>query len=209
MSTSRLYASKSTEERQAERRARLMAAGLEAFGSNGFDSATVEDLCRLAGTSTRAFYELFTNREELLIALHDDLNDRAFAAVVASISDVDPLDVRARATAGASAYFEVMTADRRWARIALVETVRRSPLAESHRRAAIDRFAALLHVEADRLTEAGIAPRRDWELTAVALTGALTGLVSTWTADGTWDQRLPGVIDEAVRLLVLAITGDV
>ena len=37
---------------------------------------------REAGISTRNFYEEFANRETLLIALHDELNAKALAAVV-------------------------------------------------------------------------------------------------------------------------------
>lgn len=125
-----------------------------------------------------------------------------------AIADVDPDDVERRARAGVSAYFDVMTSDRRWARIALVETVGHSPKTESHRRAAIDRFANLLRMEAERLAAAGLAPKRDYELLSVALAGAINGLVSTWTATDDWDSKLPGVIDEAVRLIVVGISGS-
>jgi AcrR family transcriptional regulator len=204
----RVYGAKTAPQRRAERRERLLEAGLEAFGGEGFGSASIEQLCAAAGTSTRSFYEEFSNREDLLIALHDELNARALTAVVEAITDVDPDDLEARARAGVSAYFGVMTTDRRWARIALVETVGRSTKAEAHRREAIDRFAQLLQAEAERLAASGVIPRRDFELTAVAITGAINALISTWTADGTWDARLPRVIDEAVGVIVLAFTGE-
>jgi AcrR family transcriptional regulator len=204
----RLYGAKTAVERRAERRERLLAAGLEAFGTGGFGSASIEQLCAAAGTSTRSFYEEFATREDLLIALHDELNARALEAVVGAIAEVDPDDLAARARAGVSAYFEVMTSDRRWARIALVETVGRSAAAEEHRRTAIDRFAQLLQAEAERLAAAGVIPRRNFELTAVGLTGAINGLISIWTADGSWDSKLPRVIDEAVQMIVLVLTGE-
>jgi AcrR family transcriptional regulator len=203
----RIYGAKTVAERRAERRERLLAAGLEAFGTGGFDSASIEQLCAAAGTSTRSFYEEFANREDLLIALHDDLNARALEAVVEAIAEIDPGDLEARARSGVAAYFEVMTSDRRWARIALVETVGRSAATEEHRRQAIDRFAQLLQVEADRLARDGVIPRRNFELTSVALTGSINALISTWTADGRWDEKLPQVVDEAVRQIVLAFTA--
>lgn len=205
--TGRRYAAKTHDERRAERRSRLMEAALEAFGTRGAGQTSIEQLCAAAGTSTRAFYQEFSSREELLIALHDDLNERALEAVVEAIAAVDPTDLDARARAGVAAYFRVMTSDRRWARIALVETVGHSPAAELHRRTAIERFGKLIELEADRLAGIGLIARRDYTLTAVALTGAINGLVSTWTADGSWDAKVERVIEEAARLIVVGVRG--
>ena len=127
--------------------------------------------------------------------------------MVEAIGALDPSDLEARASAGLRAYFEVMTSDRRWARIALVESVGVSSDAEAHRRAAIDRFADLLALEATQLAERGLAPRRDHRLTATALVGAINGLINTWTADEDWQARVDQIIDEAARLIVLAIRG--
>jgi hypothetical protein len=44
-------------------------------------------------------------------------------------------------------------------------------------------------------------------LTAVALAGALNGLINTWTANSDWDSKAGSIIDEATRLVLLALTG--
>ena len=202
--TGRRYRDQSATERRADRRARLFEAAVQAFGTHGYRSTSIEQLCAAARISTRNFYEEFPGREELLIALHDDLNARALEAVVRAIGEVDPDDLEARARAGTLAYFRVMTSDRRWARIALVESVGVSPAAQAHREAAIDRFAELIRFEATRLAEAGILPRRDYRLTSVALVGAINGLINTWTADPEWDEHFDDVVDEAAQLIVVA-----
>lgn len=202
--TGRVYGEKTAPERRADRRARLLAAGLEAFGTRGYRQTSIEQLCAAGRISTRNFYEEFSSRDDLVIALHDDLNARALESVVAAISGVDPDDLEARAHAGVLAYFRVMTSDRRWARIALVESVGLSPDAEAHRQAAIGRFAELIRLEATRLAEAGILPRRDYRLTSVALVGAINGLINTWTADPHWDQHFDQVVEEAAALIVVA-----
>lgn len=203
----RRYAAKTSLERRAERRSRLLAAGLDAFGTAGYRATSIEALCTAAGVSTRNFYEEFAGREDLLVALHDDLNARALDAVVAALVDVDPDDLPARAHAGVRAYLDVMTADRRWARIALVESVGASPTVEAHRRAAIDRFAELIGLEASRLVAAGVIPRRDYAVTAIALVGAINGLINTWTAEDDWSDRVEVVADEAGRMIVLGLGG--
>lgn len=203
----RRYRDQLPDERRAARRAKLLEAALQAFGTHGYRSTTIEQLCATAGISTRNFYEEFPKREDLLLALHDDLNARALEAVVEAIAPVDADDLAARARAGVSAYFGVITSDRRWARIALVESVGVSPRAEAHRRAAIDRFAGVLRLEAERLAGVGKVPKRDFWLTSVAVVGAINGLVNTWTADESWSSRVEAVVDEATRLIVAAITA--
>lgn len=203
--TDRTYARKTTTERRAERRSRLLEAALDAFGTRGYRAVSIEQLCAEAGISTRNFYEEFANRETLLIALHDDLNARALEAVVAAISELDPGDIEGRALAGVRAYFSVMTSDRRWARIALIETVGVSPEAEAARQAAIERFAAMLEFEAARWRDLGVIPDRDFRLSAIAIVGAIYGLINSWRSDDHWDEHLEAVIHEATRVIVRSV----
>jgi AcrR family transcriptional regulator len=200
----RRYGDKTPAERAAERRERLLGAALDAFATDGYANTSIEALCAAARVSTRDFYALFGSREALVIALHDDLNARALTAVGQAIAPVDPDDLEARARAGVRAYFDVVTSDRRWARIALVESVGVSPEAERHRQEAIGRFAQLLELETSRMAAAGVIPQRDFRLTAIALVGAINGLVNTWTADPDWDAHVDDVVDVAARLIVVA-----
>jgi AcrR family transcriptional regulator len=204
----RKYGQKSPEERRGQRRERMLAAGLQLFASHGYANTSIEALCTAAGVSTRNFYEEFGSREALVIALHDEVNDRALNAVVTALADLDPADIPGRVAAGTHAYFEVMTSDRSWAQIALVESVGVSAEAEAHRRAAIDRFVAMIEAEANRLAADGLIPHRDFHLTAVALAGALNGLINTWTASEDWDEIVPEIVAEATRLILLALSGD-
>lgn len=201
----RRYGAKSPGERRRERRERMLAAGLQLFGTDGYRATTIEALCAAAAVSTRNFYEEFGSREALLVALHDDVNARALAAVVAALSRIDPADIPGRVEAATRAYLDVMTSDRRWARIALVESVGVSPEAEAHRRAAVERFVLLIEAEANRLAQDGLIERRDFHLTAVALAGALNGLVNTWSANADWSAAVPLIAQEATRLIVAAL----
>lgn len=205
MATSeRRYAAKSATERRADRRARLLEAALDAFATHGYRSTSIEQLCATARISTRNFYEEVSGKEELLVTLHDDVNARALEAVVEALADIDPDDLEARAHAGVEAYFRLMTQDPRWARITLVESVGVSPEVYAHRRSAIDRFAELIRLEFERLTQAGVLPPRDYRLTTVALVGAIESLVNTWTADPEWDRHFDQVVEEAAAIIVAA-----
>lgn len=201
--TGRRYGAQTAQERHENRRARLLEAALDTYGTAGYAETSIGQLCARAKVSTRNFYEHFSGREELLIALHDEINEEALVAVGRALSDSDPDDLHARARAGVSAYLSVMTADRRRAQIALVESVGLSRRTEAARQAAIARFAQVISLEGRRLAEAGIARERDFRLVAVALVGAINGLVNTWTWDPEWDAG--EVTEVATELIASAI----
>lgn len=201
----RRYGDRTASERLSERRVKLVEAALDAFWEDGYQNTSVEQLCSRAGVSTRNFYEHFANREALLLALHDDLNARALTAVATALTAVDPDDIRARVQAGVRAYFDVVTTDPRWARIAVVESVGVSRAAEQHRQEAIGRFAVLIQTEASRLAAAGLIPARDFRLTSLALVGALNALVNTWTTTPDWAGLVDDVVTEATELIVTSM----
>ncbi len=62
------YAGKAASDRQAERREKLLAAGIKLIGSQGFASTSIDAVCAEAGLTKRYFYESFSNSEDLLVA---------------------------------------------------------------------------------------------------------------------------------------------
>src|SRR6058998_3977299 len=82
----RSYGGVSADDRIAARRARLLDAGLELFGTRGFTTTGVKDVCRQAGLTDRYFYESFNDGGELFLAVFDRLTDELFQAVVAAVA---------------------------------------------------------------------------------------------------------------------------
>jgi AcrR family transcriptional regulator len=58
-------------------RARLYGAMIEAVARRGYEATSVADLLALAGVSRRAFYELFSNKEDCFLSTHDSVVGRA------------------------------------------------------------------------------------------------------------------------------------
>ena len=63
----RAYAGRRPDERRADRHGKLLDAGLEVFGAVGWEEASIALLCATARVGTRAFYEEFDSREQLLL----------------------------------------------------------------------------------------------------------------------------------------------
>lgn len=149
--------------------------------------------------SNRSFYEEFAGKEDLLGALHDDLNAAALVAVVEALDGLAD-DVEARAHAGLTAYFATMTADARLAKVVLVEAVGVSPSMEARRQAAVDRFADVLTAE---LTRLGLPASGDPDVLAVAVVGATKELVTAW-ALGPLRAHDPATLAAAAATYLLA-----
>lgn len=208
-SARRTYGGISAEDRRAQRRERLMSAGLELFGSEGYAASSIEKLCARAGVSTRNFYEEFGGREDLLIALHDRILEQATQAVLAEFEHIGEVSLPRRFELAVRAFITTTASDPRWARLSYVEVIGVSDAVERHRTAWRRRWTEFLVAEAERAVAAGEAAPRDFRLSAVALIGAVNELVHHWSISGghSCPDSLDGVIAEIVRMALAAVRG--
>ncbi|MFI1722830.1 TetR/AcrR family transcriptional regulator [Streptomyces sp. NPDC020489] len=203
------YGGKTAEERQALRRRRFLEAALQLFGDTpGYRNTTVAALSEAAGLSTRQFYEEFRTLEDVLAALHLQVNGWAEEAVLAAVADADALPLAERAAAIFRAYSANVTADPRRIRITFVEIIGVSPRMEEQRLARRAGWIDLLCAEANAAVARGEAAPRDYRLPAAAFIGAVNGLLHDWSA-GWVDATLDEVVEELVRQLlgILRPTG--
>jgi AcrR family transcriptional regulator len=75
---------------QGERTLRkLLDAGIEVFGRNGFHATRVQDIVKHAGTSHGTFYLYFSNKEDLFRQLAADIGDE-LTALADSLGELEP-----------------------------------------------------------------------------------------------------------------------
>jgi AcrR family transcriptional regulator len=72
------------EDRQALRRDELITAGVQLLGEAGGPAVTVRAVCREAGLTERYFYESFSDRDEFVRAVYDDVCTRAMSALMSA-----------------------------------------------------------------------------------------------------------------------------
>lgn len=181
---SRDYGGRTASQRRAERRERLLTAATELFGEDGFSATSIERVCTRANVSTRNFYEEFTGRDSLLVALHDRISQRALDAVLDALASTSDAPTAERVAAAITAYVGATTEDPRWTRIVYLESVGVSAEVERQRLAWRQRLSQLVEAEARRAALQGDAVDRDYQYAAVAFVGAVIELVSQWTIDG-------------------------
>jgi AcrR family transcriptional regulator len=111
-----------SDERQAQRRRQIVEAGLDAFGTRGFHSTGVRDVCATARLTERYFYESFRNLEALFLAVYEEAVERMRTVVTLALEGVGdrPTEI---ARAGLIATLSTYRKDPRLARILLVEAL--------------------------------------------------------------------------------------
>ena len=196
----RTYGGKTEAERAAERRARLVAAGLEHFGTTGAEGATITGLSRAAGVTARHFYEHFAAVDELLLGVYEHVLETHRGAVAAALAAAPEDDLDARVRAALDAALRAWSADRRMARVAFVEVVGASARVEARRQQAIAEYTDLVLAVADDLHRRGLSPSPGRRLAARAIVGALIGLIELWL----FADDPPTVDDLLAEALVLA-----
>jgi AcrR family transcriptional regulator len=203
----RRYAGKTVEERDEERRERLLEAGLEVFGTIGYSASAIEAICSTARVATRDFYALFGSKERLLLAV----DERIVAEAAERINDAlagAASGVAETMHVGLHAYAEVFVADRRRARVHFFEVLAIAADVWEHRRATGYRLMDIFITQGQTFMEQGLIPRRDLSITSGALLGATRYAMTDWAADpGT--HSIDEVVDELVRLFIASLSDPV
>jgi AcrR family transcriptional regulator len=72
------------EDRQALRRDELIAAGVRLLGEESGPAVTVRAVCRETGLTERYFYESFSDRDEFVRGVYDDVCTRAMSTLMSA-----------------------------------------------------------------------------------------------------------------------------
>jgi AcrR family transcriptional regulator len=191
----RVYGGRSETERRADRRARLLAAGLELFGTEGWAGATIERLCAQAGVATRSFYEEFASRDLLLLAVYEDVLRGLIDSVLPTVAAGTPEE---RIRLGLTGYVGYLTEDPRRARVVHHE-IRLAGTLERQRQRMLTRFAELIGSEA-RL------PRDERSrVLGLALAGAVSEVLVDWVAQPEPRPETGPLVDTLVMLYAKAL----
>jgi AcrR family transcriptional regulator len=183
----RPYGGVSAENRRAERRRRLLDAGLDLFGTKGIAETTIADVCAQARLTKRYFYESFATIDELAGAVFGEVTAGLVEQVAAAIAAGGGVDPRPALTV----YLGAVLGDPRLARLLGAES--RTP-ALAERQAAFGNHAVNLW-----FTSAPGADDPAQRLRAHAFAGALNEVALAWT-EGELDLSIDQVIHELVDI---------
>jgi AcrR family transcriptional regulator len=172
---------KAQQERQ---RKRLVLAAGETFVALGYAPATVADILKTAGMSRRSFYEFFTSKEDVLLALLDEMVIEIRTEAVALTRDADdPLEI---AVLFAIAYLRVAV------RFPVVgyQVMAAGGEPRKRRRLHLSQFMDMFRNQLERAHERGLIAREPDDVTLRLLIGGLDHLILSFHLDGTRERLL-------------------
>ena len=191
------WAGISAADRRSQRRRVLIRAGFELFGEGGEAAVSVRAVCRTAELNSRYFYENFTDTNELLGAVYDEVVN-GLGKVLFKAAVEFPDDDRARLRAGIRAVLEFTAFDPRRGKV-LFTAAGANPVFASRRAAAKDQLRRVILTDRQR-----IDPRSEPmanEVEAAIYVGAMSEMAREW-ASGELGDDLDRVVDAAVQLLM-------
>jgi AcrR family transcriptional regulator len=69
-------------EREAQRRDQILESALTEFAEHGYSNTSVEQVCQGANVSTKSFYRIFENREDLYLAVYARFRESVFEQMI-------------------------------------------------------------------------------------------------------------------------------
>ncbi|MCK0090596.1 TetR/AcrR family transcriptional regulator [Rhodococcus sp. F64268] len=198
MATGRIYGGRAGDERLADRRAKLIDAGLDLLGAaDGDATLSVRGVCKLAGLASRYFYESFADRDELTGAVYDYVVQRIAESTLAAIAAA-PREDRALVRACVENIVHEIGEDPRLGRM-LFSVSQANPQLAKRRLDSTRMFAGLVMLQAEDFYEVEPSPRLD--LAAHYVVGGLAQALTAWL-DETVPLSRDDVIEECTELLL-------
>lgn len=201
----RRYGGVLPEERQRQRRGKLIEGAIEVFGGKGFHAATVREVCLAAQLTERYFYESFKSLSELFIAVYDHLRRQMMAETLQTLNEQiarGQTDALALLDPALRVFLAFIRDDPRRGRIMLVDALGiDSEVARLSGETARD-YSGLLKMYLQRMVPDAMKDPINLDLLADGMIGLNILLAARWMQDG-----FSTPIDTVVRTNLLPYQG--
>lgn len=189
----RQFKGMSLSERKLARREKLIEAGIEAYGTQGFFSVTVKDICNEAKLTERYFYESFKKSEDLFQTIFLQLIGQLQETVMQGVIQAAP-EPKNMIHGGLNAIFTMLKNDPRVARIIYIDAML---VQELHNQATIHetmgKFDRLIHSFVTMMMPHIDRSENEISLVATGLNGYVTQIAVRWVMGG-FNQSLEEIV---------------
>ncbi|MBB3037106.1 TetR/AcrR family transcriptional regulator [Hoyosella altamirensis] len=197
----RAYGGQSASARTAQRREQLLRAGLALIGEGGVQAVSVRGVLERAKLAPRYFYENFTNLDELIVAIFDQVLQEVVAAGTAPATDTRR-DMRSRVRDALSATTELLVGEPAKGRILVIDSLT-TPALVPLREQGLRMIGAIIVVTAQATDPMREVDLETAEITAMFLVGGFAELVAALLKDNGRYHR-DAVIDRCTDLFLAA-----
>lgn len=162
----------------AERRAQLLEVATAVFATNGYHTASMNDIADAAGVTKPVLYQHFASKRALYLELITDIGERLQTAIAAATAEAD--GPRNRVERGFSAYFDYVAENPDAFRLLFGTGTRRdaefAQKARSVERAISSAIAELIDIDGATVEQR--------QLLAMGIVGIAEVTCRNWESDG-------------------------
>ena len=168
---------------RSQTRERILEAAESVFADNGYHDALVDEIGQRTSISKGGLYFHFPSKEDLFFAVMDRLADKLVArAEKAALEAESPLEA---AEAAIDEVLSTLSAQKRLAKLLIIQGYTMGNAFESKRAEVFDRFARLIGKQLQEAKEAGQIREENTDLASLVWLGAMNEVVVHWLfADG-------------------------
>lgn len=194
------------DQRRAQRRDQLLTAAFDLFARHGYANTSIEQICQTAYVGNKAFYELFSSKEDCYLALMNEIGERIEAQVEQELRTTAPDEAEEEtARRVLSVFAHALVEDPRVAVVAFRESVGISPRIEAQRRE--NRHWAAVTLEAFWRSKAQTGDRADYRVMAVATVGGLFEIIADFLHETDRPRSMDDLTGELTSFLLTVGNG--
>lgn len=175
------YGGVSASDRRAERRRKFIQAGRRVWGESGINEVSVRGVCSEARLGPRYFYEQFSDRGALLLAVADEVRDELLTALLQRGLN-EPGDYEAKLRAALKAFLGMIAEDPLLHRVFADVLTGAEGLAEP-RRQALDIVTNLVLEHGPALLDFEPPSPDEMRRVATFIVGGVNQLIDSWIHD--------------------------
>jgi AcrR family transcriptional regulator len=178
---------------ERHQRDRIKAAMVKLVNEQGYPSVSLTQIVKTAGVARHTFYEHFSGKEDLFLAIFDEAAEDA-ARRALEAAEAQPGLWEDKLRAGVATFVEGVASDPELARFCLIESQSAGQTALEHYEQAISRFASLFRTGRRRIPRQGEPPAAMEE---IIVGGVIWMITKRLTLGGIEDveEMLPGILE--------------
>lgn len=174
-----VWGGRTAEERRAERRDKMIEAAVDIWSEQGWAAVSMRRVCARTALNDRYFYDEFTDRDGLLVAVWQSIQNDVLRPVAAGYAEWGPHTSWEEVTRiVTTAFVDRIIAEPARAKI-LLSRNEGSPVLEAHRRTAFQRSIDLVMTAARPRLKPGF-DEQALKMDAIVSVGGFVELLRAW-----------------------------
>ncbi|MVX65562.1 TetR family transcriptional regulator [Clostridium chromiireducens] len=168
-----------TEDKKELKRKAIIKAAADVFSNKGYIEASIKDITNEASISVGSFYSYFSNKEEILIQIFEEISNMSMEAASKS-SKISKDNIIEQFTSSMTSAICIYAKNKEFAKILFVKSMGINELFEKKRSEILDNTTVYLKTMLEHLIKNHLCVIDNIEITSVLLTHSIFGVITNW-----------------------------